>query len=1172
MTTKAAFFIMHLGYDMILGWDLLEELGAVVDIPRRRVTFSTEVPTLQPKATAEDEAIGVAMVCDEPEYTMPDPTEPASTCTAGIDVSTMPQSNKAEPTPDSTSESLQTGTDTMPTQPEDYDVPAEILPTNQKEFLAKQDERIRPLLQAHTTAFAWTMEDLKDAAKDVPPIKLQLKEQAQHVYVPQYRQAQVERQFAADEVQKMVNSGIVEPSMSPWNSPIHCVPKPDGSLRLTVDYRQLNARCVPNNGPVPKIDDILDQIAEAKPTIFSVADIKSAYWQMPLHPDSREMTAFSTSRGHFQWKRLPMGVQAAPAAFNETMTIILSGLHGVTNDFDDIVIFSRSIEEHKQHLQALFKRLIQHNLRINPSKCTFLQEKINLLGFQLSAAGLDTQQSKVDAILQRKPPTNLKELQVFLGLTNYYRRFIRNFSSIAAPLNALQRKDTPYRWTNECQQAFDELKRRLAEHPVLILPDFDKPFILHTDASGLGLGAILSQIATSDNMEHPIAYASRSVTAAERNYSITELECLGVIWATHLFRPYLLGHHTTVVTDHQALTWLLKLKQPTGRLARWALYLQAYDIEIVYRKGKHHANVDGLSRPPLNMDMHQDSSTSTNVTTTMATIMTRSKTKQQIPASPEPAPSHKEPDDDDDAPDDAPQSTVIPKKSIALLLKQDPFEDAALLYRLQYGRFRVGESQKTCKRIQHLLMTTHMQWSDETRTALTMQSGRDEDKWTIPAKDQRLDIAKRAHRIGHNATTATTQRLQQDRYYWPGMAEDAAAAVHTCAACLRTRLVPKISPPARARIPSSRIMHTIAMDCVFGLPKTARNYIGVLVIEELTSKFPFVYPITSKSAKEIATHLLNYIALCGPPHAILSDNGSEFCNDVVDEMCAMTAIDRIVTAPYHPQSNGSVERKNQSIMQSLRAHATHDPDNWDRYLDVVLLAYRSKIHATTGYTPYQLLFGRDFPSFHTPQEPDIIANDIIPDPSQLTDARLQELKDLIEKDRPAATKNVLRKQGRQKKQQDLQHNVDEELLEPNTIVWVRVGSLVNSKMAPRYTGPFTVKRTTTNGNYILINAAGKEMKRAFTRDRLKVQPTQPQPNEDTDDDDLLDVEDILDVRTRRGVVEYLVHWGGYPESQATWEPETQFVDLTKIEEFWAERATRDPNPNRHDQPLQAGDV
>ena len=265
---------------------------------------------------------------------------------------------------------------------------------------------------------------------------------------------------------------------------------------------------------------------------------------------------------------------------------------------DDMIVFSSSVDEHLEHLQLVFDRLREVGVRLHPAKCEFASPKVHYLGHVITAEGILPNPDKVKAVKEFRNPTNVKEVREFLGLAGYYRRFVPNFARVAGPLHSLTRQEVPFHWTGECQQSFDRLKQLLSEPPVLAYPDFARPFTLHTDASGKGLGAVLEQEG-EEGKNHPVAYASRTLSKHEKNYGITDLEALGVVWALRHFRAYLLGHACVVVTDHAPLRALLKAKHQSGKLARWGQTIAEFNVEIKYRPGRQHSNADALSRAPL---------------------------------------------------------------------------------------------------------------------------------------------------------------------------------------------------------------------------------------------------------------------------------------------------------------------------------------------------------------------------------------------------------------------------------------------------------------------------------------------------------------------------------------------------------------------------------------------
>ncbi len=422
---------------------------------------------------------------------------------------------------------------------------------------------------------------------DAPPVK-------QRPYrVSPDKNAEIERQ-----VQEMSDAKLIEPSMSEWQSPVVLVKKKNGTYRFAIDYRKLNLVTKPISFPLPRIEDVFDSVGKAKARLFSVLDMASGYWQIPLDPETAHKTTFVTHGGVYSFKKLPFGLMNAPSCFSMVMSEVLRGLtlKYALVYVDDILVYSPNFQHHLDQLQEVFNRLRSAGLKLKPQKCKFAAKKVNYLGHDISSSGVEMETAKLQAVESFPVPKSQKQVRSFIGLCNYYRRFVRDFAKIAKPLNNLTKKDTTFKWTEECQEAFITLKKALTSEPIILkYPDWDRPFTLYCDASDYALGYILGQV-DEQGRERVIAYAGRSLSEVEQKWHITEKECLAIIQGIKHFKVYLADKEFTILTDHKALEYLKKATDSSGKLHRWAIALQQYKYVIKHRSGSTHSNADALSR------------------------------------------------------------------------------------------------------------------------------------------------------------------------------------------------------------------------------------------------------------------------------------------------------------------------------------------------------------------------------------------------------------------------------------------------------------------------------------------------------------------------------------------------------------------------------------------------
>ena len=700
----------------------------------------------------------------------------------------------------------------------------------------------------------------------------------------------------------MLDHNIIRPSSSPWSSPVVMVRKKDSTWRFCIDYRKLNAATCRDAYPLPWIDSTLDSLAGA--TYFTTLDLASGYWQVAVEEKDKGKTAFSTSDGHFEFNVMPFGLTNAPATFQRLMECVLAGLVGeeCLIYLDDIIVFSSSFKEHLLRLTRIFQALRNAGLQLKPSKCCFAYNEVWYLGHVVSKAGIRPDNDKIKAVSNYPVPKNVKEVKQFLGLSNYYRRFVKDYAQIAEPLHKIQRKSKqPFHWDNTCQLAFDNLKQKLITPPILAYPDFSLPFIVYSDASNTAIGGLLGQL--QNDKEVVISYWSRQLTKAERNYSTVEREALAAVSIIKEFYPYLYGFTFKLITDHNPLTSLQAVKDVGGHLSRWLMYLQQFDFSEEHRARKHHTNADTLSRiPPADVVMSLTHSLLGNSSVDIRAAQQADKQLSPVIT--------------------ALSTKTPPPHHTAPGLKQCFLEDGLL-----------------CRKFRG-------------------PSNADHTQLVLPSSLRHTILQKLHNELGHLGFHKTMERVKQ-RYYWPGYELDVQKWIAECASCQQRNTPQPTSKAPLGTITAKHPFDVLSWDIMGPLPVTSQGNKYVLVVTDLFSKWTEAFPLKCTDSETLAKVLIKKV-ICryGVPSSLHSDQGANLTSNLISSLCKNLGITQTRTTAYHPQGNAQVERFNRTLESMLAKTVNENQQDWDQHIPKLLLAYRTAIHEATGYTPFHVTFGR----------------------------------------------------------------------------------------------------------------------------------------------------------------------------------------------------------------------
>ena len=955
---------------------------------------------------------------------------------------------------------------------------------------------------------------------------------------PLYNLSQEEMKLLKEYIDDNLQKGFIRPSSSPCGAPVLFVPKKNGKLRLCVDYRALNSLTIKDRYPLPLIDNLIDQLRGA--TIYTALDLKGAYNLVRIKEGDEWKTAFRTRYGHYEYVVMPFGLTNAPATFQRMMNDILREHLDkfVIVYLDDILIYSKGVEEHEKHVKMVLELLRKHKLYCEYSKCKFHQSEIDYLGYVISPNGLAMSQEKIKAILEWKQPVNKVGVQSFLGFANFYRRFIKNYSKVAAPLHELVRDGGIFEWNQRAQEAFDTLKQKFISAPILCFANFSSKFIVETDASDFAIGCVLSQYI--DGVLHPIAFYSRKLSDVETRWEIHDKELYGIITALKVWRHYLIGRgETEIYTDHRNLQYFMKKQKLNARQLRWMIFLADYEFTIYYKEGSKMGKADALSRRAEfnSVERQVDTSKVLLDKSMFGDIESKIKSFSKLR---------------DEAVYHTHSINMLKMKQCQrVYVIKAPLDNQKLMS-------AVLAKTPTFPVFQYLIDPTEYRPAKYKEMYLEHGLVYSRGKVFIEDESLKAQILQLMHDsplAGHPGIEKTSELVKRE-FHWKGIDKYIKDYVASCDMCQRTK-VPRHKPYGLIKslpVPTNP-WKDIGMDFVGPLPMSKGYDMMLIVICRLTKQAHFIPCVKTRTVTQVVDMFMQHIfRLHGIPSTIVSDRDSIFTSHHWQEFVKMLSVQHNLSTAYHPKTDGVTERVIQTLKQYLRNFINYQQKDWVDYIPFAEFAYNNSMHSSIQMSPFKANYGYDFSlTFNYDTEGSVPA----------VGERLSKINEIHEQ-----LKTSL------KIASDIQKKYADRLLkeapefEKGEQVWLLTTNIKttrpNESLDYKRLGPFTILEKIGEVNYRLqLPKSMQKMYDVFHVSLLeKYHPNQidqrqllEPPPIIIDNEEEYEVEKILDSRVKRNQIEYLIDWKGYGIDERCWVNSKEINAKELIEEFHRE------NPN-----------